>query len=108
MPNSALLTRLAARSGLTLSDLHYADLDQPGDLDADLEAILLCLRDGRDALIRPRPWDMMPMNVAAWLCERNVPSKSAVQVWEAPESDAEPWSGTLGQVGRGSNSPRAA
>lgn len=88
---------LASRGKVCFDETTFVTFHRRGDLEPFKRHLVHVLRDGRNAIVIPRPWDLMPREVAAHLLSEGVPAGHPVEVWEnLTTADAE-WRGTLGE-----------
>ncbi len=91
---------LASRGKVCFDETTFVTFHRRGDLEPFKRHLVHALRDGRNAIVIPRPWDLMPKDVAAHLREEGIPAEHPVEVWEnLTTADAE-WKGTLAECTR--------
>jgi cobalt-precorrin-7 (C5)-methyltransferase len=91
---------LASRGKVCFDETTFVTFHRRGDLEPFRRHLVHALRDGRNAIVIPRPWDLMPKDVAAHLMEAGIPAEHPVEVWEnLTTADAE-WKGTLAECTR--------
>lgn len=91
---------LASRTAVCFDETTFLTFHRRGDLEPFRRHLVHALRDGRNAIVIPRPWDFMPRDVAAYLVAQGIDPAHPVEVWEnLTTADAE-WRGTLGGCDR--------
>ena len=68
-----------------------------GDVEPFKRHLVHVLADGRNAIVIPRPWDLMPKDVAAYLLGQGASPHHPVEVWENLTGDEAEWRGTLAE-----------
>jgi len=96
VPGISSVQVACARAGIAWEEALFITLHQRRDT-GDLEELVHYLREGRRHIILlPRPWDLMPGDIAARLLEAGVPDQRPVRVYQRLTLDGEQeWSGTL-------------
>lgn len=101
LPGISSAQILASRSKVCFDETTFITFHRRGDLDPFKRHLVNVLKDHRNAIVIPCPWDaarsFMPRHIAAYLLEQGVSSEHPTEVWEnLTRSEAE-WRGTLGE-----------
>lgn len=97
LPGISSAQVLAARGKVCFDETSFVTFHRRGDLEPFKRHLVHCLGDGRNAIVIPRPWDLMPKDIAAHLLKNGVPPSHPVEVWENLTRGDAAWRGTLGQ-----------
>lgn len=89
---------LASQAQVCFDETSFITFHRRGDIEPFKRHLVNALKDGRNAIVIPRPWDFMPHQVAAYLVEGGVPGHQQVEVWEKLTQRDAAWKGTLAQV----------
>lgn len=92
---------LASRAKVCFDETTFITFHRRGDLAPFKRHLVNVLKDQRNAIVIPCPWDaarsFMPPHIAAYLIAQGVPASHPTEVWEnLTRSEAE-WRGTLGE-----------
>ncbi|MBD0321426.1 MAG: cobalt-precorrin-7 (C(5))-methyltransferase [Gemmatimonadetes bacterium] len=91
---------MASRGKVCFDETTFVTFHRRGDLDPFKRHLVNVLNDGRNAIVIPRPWDLMPRDVAAHLVEQGVSPEHPVEVWENLTVAEASWRGRLGECDR--------
>lgn len=86
---------LASRGRVCFDETTFVTLHRRGDVEPFKRHLVRVLADGRNAIVIPRPWDLMPKDVAAYLVAEGADPGHEVEVWEHLTGDEAEWRGTL-------------
>lgn len=86
---------LASKGKVCFDETTFVTFHRRGELEPFKRHLVHALQDGRNAIVIPRPWDLMPRDIAAYLLENGVPANQPVEVWERLTQNEAAWSGTL-------------
>jgi cobalt-precorrin-7 (C5)-methyltransferase len=89
---------LASLTQVCFDETSFITFHRRGDIEPFKRHLVSAIRDGRNAIVIPRPWDFMPHHVAAYLIENDVPAQQTVEVWEKLTQQEAAWVGQLDQV----------
>lgn len=89
---------LASHAQVCFDETSFITFHRRGDIEPFKRHLVSALKDGRNAIVIPRPWDFMPHNVAAYLIENGVSADHEVEVWEKLTQHEAEWRGALGAV----------
>ncbi|TAM16907.1 MAG: cobalt-precorrin-7 (C(5))-methyltransferase [Pandoraea sp.] len=92
---------LASHAKVCFDETTFITFHRRGDLTPFKRHLVHVLRDQRNAIVIPCPWDearsFMPWHIAGYLLENGIPAEHRVEVWEnLTRGDAE-WHGTLAE-----------
>ncbi len=88
---------LASRARVCFDETSFITLHRRGEVDRFKRHLVHCLRDQRNAIVIPRPWDLMPRHIAGYLLENGVSPAHPVEVWENLTRKEAVWGGLLGE-----------
>jgi len=88
---------LASRGRVCFDETTFITLHRRGDLTPFKEHLVHALQDGRNAIVIPHPWDVMPKDIAAFLISRGIPGDHPTEVWERLTQAEAAWSGCLSE-----------
>lgn len=89
---------LASRGHVCFDETTFFTFHRRGDLTPFKTHLRHVLAAGRNAIVIPRPWDLMPKDVASYLLMHGTNPAHRVEVWEnLTRADAE-WEGTLSEL----------
>lgn len=91
--SSAQLMAEATRT--CFDETTFLTFHRRGDIEPFKAHLASLLKQGRNAIIIPRPWDFMPHHIAAWLLENSVNPDLVLEVAENLSSRDARWTGTL-------------
>lgn len=86
---------LASKGKVCFDETTFVTFHRRGELEPFKRHLVHALQDGRNAIVIPRPWDLMPRDIASYLLENGVPANQPVEVWERLTQNEAAWSGTL-------------
>jgi precorrin-6y C5,15-methyltransferase (decarboxylating) CbiE subunit len=89
---------LASRAKVCFDETTFITFHRRGDIKPFQNHLLSVLKDNRNAIVIPRPWDFMPKDVAQFLLEQEVSGSHLTEVWENLTQKEVEWSGTLKQL----------
>jgi cobalt-precorrin-7 (C5)-methyltransferase len=88
----------ASRGRVCFDETTFLTFHRRGDLNPFREHLVHTLRDERNAIVIPRPWDFMPKDIAAYLLREGRPAGQTVEIWENLTGGESHWKGTLGEL----------
>lgn len=91
---------LASRGRVCFDETTFVTFHRRGDVEPFKRHLVHVLADGRNAIVIPRPWDLMPKDVAAYLLAEGADPRHPVEVWEHLTGDEAEWRGTLTECSR--------
>lgn len=86
---------MASRGRVCFDETTFLTFHRRGDVQPFKRHLIHALKDGRNAIVIPRPWDFMPREIAAYCLEHGVDGARPAEVWEALTQDEASWSGRL-------------
>lgn len=97
LPGISSAQVLASRGKVCFDETTFVTFHRRGDLATFQRHLVHVLRDGRNAIVIPRPWDFMPKDVAAYLLAQGVNPFHEVEVWERLTTAEATWRGKLAE-----------
>lgn len=92
---------LASRARVCFDETTFITFHRRGDLEPFKRHLVNVLKDRRNAIVIPCPWDaarsFMPRHIAAYLLAQGVAAAHPVEVWENLTGDESGWRGELGE-----------
>lgn len=92
---------LASRAKVCFDETTFITFHRRGDLEPFKRHLVNVLKDQRNAIVIPCPWDaarsFMPPHIAAYLIAQGVPASHPTEVWENLTRAEAEWRGTLGE-----------
>jgi cobalt-precorrin-7 (C5)-methyltransferase len=88
---------LASRCRVCFDETTFVTFHRRGDIAPFQKHLVHVLEDNRNAIVIPRPWDFMPVAVAAYLTEHGVSPDHPTEVWEHLTQTEAAWRGRLGE-----------
>ncbi len=88
---------MASKTKVCFDETTFITFHRRGDLVPFQKHMIHVLQDDRNAIVIPRPWDMMPKDIATYLLENGSDSQHPVEVWEHLTQNEASWKGTLGE-----------
>ncbi len=85
---------LASKARVCFDETTFVTFHRRGDLEPFKKHLVNVINDDRNAIIIPRPWDLMPKDIAAFLLESGV-AEHEVEVWENLTRSEASWKGSL-------------
>jgi cobalt-precorrin-7 (C5)-methyltransferase len=99
LPGISSAQILASRAKVCFDETTFITLHRRGDLQPFLNHLAHALADGRNAIVIPCPWDVMPKDVSAELLQRGANPNHPVEVWSQLTRGSEAqWKGLLKDV----------
>lgn len=86
---------LASRTRVCFDETTFVTFHRRGALEPFQRHLVNVLKDDRNAIVIPRPWDFMPKDIASFLVSHGVPADLPVEVWENLTRHEASWQGTL-------------
>jgi cobalt-precorrin-7 (C5)-methyltransferase len=86
---------LASKARVCFDETTFVTFHRRGDLEPFKKHLVGVLKDDRNAIIIPRPWDLMPKDIAAYLLAEGVFEEHSVEVWEQLTRGDAAWKGRL-------------
>ena len=87
---------LASRCRIAFDETTFITFHRRGEIGSFKEHLVHVIKDGRNAIVIPRPWDFMPRDISLFLVSEGVPSEHSVDVWERLTQSEAAWIGNLG------------
>lgn len=100
LPGISSAQILASRGRVCFDETSFITFHRRGDLEPFKRHLVHCLADGRNAIVIPRPWDLMPKDIAAFLLQNGVAADHPTEVWENLTRGEATWRGLLGECDR--------
>ena len=88
---------LASRCRVCFDDTTFITFHRRGAISPFQEHLVHVLRDNRNAIVIPRPWDFMPAAVARYLVAQGISPDHQTEVWEHLTKSEATWKGVLGE-----------
>ena len=88
---------LASKTKVCFDETSFLTFHRRGDLLPFQKHLIHVLQDDRNAIVIPRPWDMMPKDIAHYLLENGIDPQHPLEVWEHLTQKDASWKGTLAQ-----------
>jgi cobalt-precorrin-7 (C5)-methyltransferase len=88
---------LASRCRVCFDETTFITFHRRGDIAPFQRHLVHVLKDSRNAIVIPRPWDFMPAAVAAYLTEHGISPNHPTEVWEHLTKSEATWKGRLGE-----------
>ena len=95
LPGISSAQILASKGRVCFDETTFVTFHRRGDLVPFQRHLVHVLKDGRNAIVIPRPFDFMPRDVARFLLAEGIPAEQPVEVWERLTGAEATWSGTL-------------
>lgn len=89
---------LASRARVCFDETTFLTFHRRGDIEPFKLHMLSAIRDGRNVIAIPRPWDFMPGDMAGYLLAESVAPNSAVEVFENLSTREGSWKGSLSDL----------
>ena len=90
---------LASRAKVCFDETSFITFHRRGDLEPFKHHLINVLKDHRNAIVIPCPWDaarsFMPKHIATHLLEHNISAEHPTEVWENLTGNEAEWRGTL-------------
>lgn len=97
LPGISSAQIMASRGKVCFDETTFVTFHRRGDLEPFKRHLVHALGDGRNAIIIPRPRDLMPKDIAAYLLANGVSPTHPTEVWENLTRGEATWRGTLEQ-----------
>ncbi|MBB3213155.1 cobalt-precorrin-7 (C5)-methyltransferase [Herbaspirillum sp. Sphag1AN] len=101
LPGISSAQILASRAKVCFDETSFITFHRRGDLSPFKRHLVHVLKDGRNAIVIPCPWDaarsFMPLHIAAYLLEQGVAPDHPTEVWENLTRAEAEWHGTLAE-----------
>jgi cobalt-precorrin-7 (C5)-methyltransferase len=88
---------LASRCRVCFDETTFITFHRRGDIAPFQKHLVHVLKDSRNAIVIPRPWDFMPAAVATYLTENGISPDHPTEVWEHLTQSEAAWRGRLGE-----------
>lgn len=95
LPGISSAQILASRGKVCFDETTFVTFHRRGDLEPFKRHLVHALKDDRNAIVIPCPWDLMPKDIAAYLLENDIPSSQTIEVWENLTRAEAEWKGSL-------------
>ena len=86
---------LASRARVCFDETTFLTFHRRGDIVPFQRHLVHALKDDRNAIVIPRPWDFMPKEIAAFLLAGGIAGEHPVEVWERLTQAEAGWRGEL-------------
>lgn len=86
---------LAGRARVCFDETTFLTFHRRGDIVPFQRHLVHALKDERNAIVIPRPWDFMPKEIAAFLLAGGIAGEHPVEVWERLTQAEAAWRGEL-------------
>lgn len=97
LPGISSAQMLASKTRVCFDETTFLTFHRRGDLLPFQKHLVHVLQDDRNAIVIPRPWDMMPVDIARYLLENGIDPQHSLEVWEHLTQKEASWKGTLVQ-----------
>ncbi len=97
LPGISSAQMLASKTRVCFDETTFLTFHRRGDLLPFQKHLIHVLQDDRNAIVIPRPWDMMPRDIARYLLENGIDPRHSLEVWEHLTQKEASWKGTLVQ-----------
>lgn len=97
LPGISSAQMLASKTRVCFDETTFLTFHRRGDLLPFQKHLVHVLQDDRNAIVIPRPWDMMPGDIARYLLENGIDPQHSLEVWEHLTQKEASWKGTLVQ-----------
>ena len=88
---------LASKTRVCFDETTFITFHRRGDLLPFQKHLIHVLQDDRNAIVIPRPWDMMPKDIAHYLINNSIDPQHSLEVWEHLTQKEASWQGTLAE-----------
>jgi precorrin-6y C5,15-methyltransferase (decarboxylating) CbiE subunit len=95
LPGISSAQVMASRGRVCFDETTFVTFHRRGDIEPFKKHLVHVLKDGRNAIIIPRPWDFMPKDIATYLLAEGVSPEHNVEVWENLTGNEAKWNGRL-------------
>jgi precorrin-6B methylase 1 len=95
LPGISSAQVLAARARVCFDETTFITFHRRGDITPFRRHLIHVLKDERNAIVIPRPWDFMPKDIAAFLLANGVAGEHRMEVWERLTQAEAEWRGLL-------------
>ncbi|PWT94698.1 MAG: cobalt-precorrin-7 (C(5))-methyltransferase [Candidatus Melainabacteria bacterium] len=95
IPGISSVQILASRAKVCFDETTCLTFHRRGDLEPFKRHLLNAIKDGRNAIVLPRPWDFMPKDIVDFLLKYGIAGDHPVEVWENLTIDEATWYGKL-------------
>lgn len=97
LPGISSAQILAAKTKVCFDETTFITFHRRGNLTPFQNHLVHVLQDDRNAIVIPRPWDMMPKEIAGYLIDHGVDPTHPTEVWEHLTQKEAHWMGNLKQ-----------
>lgn len=98
VPGISSAQMLASKARVCFDETTFLTLHRRGDIEPFLSHMVNALRDGRNVIVIPRPWDAMPGDISKFLIAERTAAEHPVEIWENLTGEESAWSGNLNEV----------
>ena len=98
LPGISSAQVLASKAKVCFDETTFITFHRRGDIAPFQKHLVSVLKDNRNAIVIPRPWDFMPKDIAQYLIEHDVPGVHTTEVWENLTRAEVDWSGPLDKL----------
>lgn len=95
LPGISSAQVLASKAKVCFDETTFITFHRRGDIWPFQKHLVSVLKDNRNAIIIPRPWDFMPKDIALYLIEQGLPGAHTTEVWENLTQAEVDWCGPL-------------
>lgn len=95
VPGISSVQILASRAKVCFDETTCLTFHRRGDLEPFKRHLLNAIKDERNAIVIPRPWDFMPKDIVDFLLKFGISGDHPVEVWENLTINEATWSGKL-------------
>jgi cobalt-precorrin-7 (C5)-methyltransferase len=88
---------LASRCRVCFDETTFVTFHRRGAITPFQKHLVHVLKDNRNAIVIPRPWDFMPAAVATYLIGQGISPYQPTEVWEHLTQSEAAWKGFLGE-----------
>ncbi len=97
LPGISSAQILASKTRVCFDETTFLTFHRRGDLLPFQKHLIHVLQDDRNAIVIPRPWDLMPKDIAQYLMGNGIDPRHTVEVWEHLTQKDASWQGALAQ-----------
>lgn len=95
LPGISSAQILASKARVCFDETTFVTFHRRGDIEPFKRHLVNVLRDKRNAIVIPRPWDFMPQAVCHYLLSEGIAEDHQIEVWENLTQREAEWSGLL-------------
>ncbi len=89
---------LASKAKICFDETTFITFHRRGDLDPFRRHLVRVLEDNRNAIVLPRPYDFMPVEIAQYLLDNGINGTQQIEIWENLCGLETSWSGSVTEL----------